>query len=139
MTLKELKKQHLDKFSQFVLLNEEGVVLDSCDSIFKVESLNSSSVLDKIPLIESVSSTVFSLKVGDPPIVFARVEKPFSSLPGYYDFSFSRVILNGTSAILWVIYDYTSIYEDLLKYQQKRNELEIHRQLLEQTIKKLKS
>jgi len=65
------------------------------------------------------------------------VETPLPDLPGTYDFSFSKVNLKEEELLLWCIYDYTDLYEDLRQFQQRKNELEIHRETLERRHKAL--
>ncbi len=103
--------------------------MESCDSIFDTKKL-SDYVPDWFPFIESIFFSLVSLPEDAEEMVFSKVETPASFLPGYYDFSFNKVNLQGESFILWEIYDYTSLYEDFRQYQQKRNELEIQRQIL---------
>jgi signal transduction histidine kinase len=137
--IKQIKQRELNKFNQIVLLDENGHVVESCDSIFSISALPlGQSVLEWSPFMESIFPALMDLSPENPEMRFTKLEKPFPFLAGYYDFTFSRVVFDGTTYILWSIYDYTPIYKDFLQYQQKRNELEIHRQLLEKNNRNLK-
>ncbi len=137
--IKQVKHQKLAKFCQVILMDMEGNMVNSCDSIFVTEELKQTLVYDWFPFLESIFPVLLSLKKEDGPLRFSKVEEPSEFLPGYYDFSFSKVELEGGHFILWEIYDYTAIYEDFKQYQQKRNELEIQRQILALQNKKLQT
>ena len=133
------KVEKLSKFSQLILLDQRSVIVESCDSIFDTYNLRNIPATTWFPFLESIYEQLNNLEVNGPEIKFAKVEKPFEQLSGYYDFTFSKILLDNENFILWSIYDYTDLYIDFMEYQQKRNELEIHRQRLEISNKKLHS
>ncbi|MGK0389915.1 MAG: hypothetical protein ACI94Y_002660 [Maribacter sp.] len=137
--VEQIRQQKLAHFCQVILIEKDGNVVESCDSIFNTSTLTQYSVSEWFPFIESVFYSLEHLKVGDAKLLFSKVEEPAPFLQGYYDFSFSRIEMKGKEYILWELFDYTTLYEDFKKYQQKRNELEIQRQLFEIENKKLKS
>lgn len=139
VNIQQYKLKEISKFNQLVLLNDKGYIVESCDSIFDASSKKEISVLEWFPFLESIFPILLDLKKGDPDLKYTKMTRPLLELPGYYDFSFSKVAFEKEDFILWSIYDYTSLYEDFIEYQQKRNELEIHRQLLEKNIKSLKN
>ncbi len=136
--LQQFKTQHLSKFSQLILLNNRGHVVASCDSIFSTVALRDKPASDWFPFIESIFDSLLSIEVDHPEVRFSKVETHLDILPGSYDYTFTSVHLDGENYILWSIYDYTDLYDDFKKFQQRRNELEIHRQKLEERNKKLK-
>lgn len=136
--LEQYKVKHLSKFSQLILLDDEANIVSSCDSIFPTEQHKNKPVTEWFPFLESIFSSLLELKTDTPEIRFARVETPLDTLAGNYDFTFTRVELDGQELILWSIFDYTDLYEYFKEFQQRRNELEIHRQMLEQRYKQLK-
>ncbi len=119
------------KFSQLVLLDKEGYIQQSCKSLFDIAPLNKKPIQAWVPFIESIFDSLLLLKEDSSAVRFAKIEKPASFLPGYYDFTFTKVKMQDTEGILWCIYDYTDLYKQLLAYQQRHNELEIYRQLYE--------
>ncbi len=132
--LQKLKETHSDKFNQLIFLDKNSYVLNSCNTIFNTDVLQSKSAQEWYPFIESIFKDVWNL---DNQIRFAKVETNLPELKGTYDFSFSKVVLDGEEALLWSIYDYTELYKDLLSFQQSRNELEIRRDIIEKKYQKL--
>jgi hypothetical protein len=109
----------------------EGHVRQSCDSIFNVSDLGALTVDKWFPFVESIFPSLVQLQPNSPELIFSKVEKPAQFLSGYYDFTFSKIANEDDEEfIFWEIYDYTPLYEDFRNYQQKRNELEIQRQIL---------
>ena len=137
--LEQIRQQKLAHFCQVILIGMDGDVVESCDSIFNTSSLAQYPIFEWFPFVESVFYSLEYLKIGDDNLLFSKVEKPASFLPGYYDFSFSKIEMKGKEYILWELFDYTTLYENFKKYQQKRNELEIQRQRFDIENKKLKS
>ncbi len=131
--LEKYKTQKLSQFSQLVILNDTGSIVESCDSIFSTTDIKARPhpFLYDFPFLESIYDLLLDLKVNGEELKYAKIESPLEQLPGVYDFTFSRVLLDGKEYILWSIFDYTDLYEDFKQYQQKRNELEIHREILE--------
>jgi hypothetical protein len=137
--LEQIRQQKLAHFCQVILIGMDGNIVGSCDSIFNTSSLSKQPVFEWFPFVESVFYSLEHLKIDDENLLFPKVEKPAPFLQGYYDFSFSKIEMKGKEYILWELFDYTTLYEDFKKYQQKRNELEIQRQRFEIENRKLKS
>jgi len=137
------KNQHIlgqsSDLHQLILLDKKGLVLHSCDALFPASEYHDSSILSSFPMIESIFSNLITAEVGAPPVLFSKVETFNEQLPGIYDYRFSTLLLEGQTYILWVIYDYTEVYEKFRIYQQKRNELEVHRQYFEQRLDTINS
>lgn len=129
--LEKYKTQKLSNFSQLIILNDQGFIEESCDSIFSTSAFLAQPFTLYFPFLESIFELLLDLKVDGKELKYAKIESPLAELPGVYDFTFARVLLDGEKYILWSIYDYTDLYEDFKQYQQKRNELEIHREMLE--------
>ena len=116
---------------QIILLDESFNLVKSNNTIFSIDKLAAIPVEKWFPFIESVHETIKKMKLEDNEIQFLRIESPAEFLPGSYDFSFSKIKINGIHHILWSICDYTEVYTYLSKYQQLKNELDIHRQRLD--------
>ena len=125
-------------YSQQILLDDDGRLVISCDSIFSTQLFRESSFLLVSPFLESIYSVLQTLRIKDPALHFPKVETDLDILPGTYDYYFSRVKLEEGEYILWSIYDYTKVYEDFRRFQQRRNELQVHRQLLEFRLQEFK-
>ena len=121
-------------FNQMLLLDENAYIVESCDSLFSTTNLRNRSVLEWSPFVESIFGYLISLKAGTPEILFSRVEQPNENLRGFYDFTFASLDIENKKYILWTIYDYTSLYRELQINQQKRHELEIQKQNLNNRI-----
>ncbi len=126
-----IKKRSIPKFCQTILLGLNGQIVKSCDTIFLASSFHSLNVITWFDLMESVFPSIVDLEVGESEISFTKIHAPCDALPGFYDFSFSKILIQDKKYILWYIYDYTNVYQELLDYQQKKNELDIQRQYFE--------
>jgi len=116
---------------QLILLDESFNLVKSNDIIFSTNKLEKIPVENWFPFIESIHETIKKINPEDNELQFLRIESPAEFLPGSYDFSFTKIKINGAYHILWSICDYTEVYTFLSKYQQLKNELDIHRQHLD--------
>jgi len=116
---------------QIILLDESFCFVKSDDQIFSTSKLQFTPVEKWFPFIESVHETIRVINPTQGEVQFLRIESPADFLPGSYDFSFSKISLNNKYYILWAICDYTEVYTYYSKYQQLKNELDIHRQQIE--------
>lgn len=121
-------------FNQMLLLDKNAYIVESCDSLFSTKNLKDQSVLEWSPFVESMFSYLINVKEGTPEILFSRVEQPNKNLSGFYDFTFATVKIKEEKYILWTIYDHTTLYTELQINQQKRHELEIQKQNLNNRI-----
>lgn len=126
------------RFSQLLLLDQSGMLRDSNHAIFDAHALLNQNLIEWLPFLESIFPVISDMKVGSPELHFTKIETRQSELPGIYDFTFRKIDLEEEVYILWSIYDYTDLYQHLIQFQQRRNELEIHRQLLEKRNAQLK-
>lgn len=133
-----IKKRRVAKFCQTIIFDLNGQVIESCETLFTISSYDSSNVVNWFDFMESVFPSILELKVGDQEISFTKIHAPSNFLPGFYDFTFSKIKIENTEYILWYTYDYTNVYQDLLDYQQKKNELDIQRQYFEYKNRNIK-
>ncbi len=122
--------RHRSKFNQLILLDENAQIIASCDSIFETSDFKGVQLIERFPFLESILPSLHQLSLSTD-VSFNKVETPLEALPGFYDFTFQKIEIGNEVCILWSIFDYTDLYEDYKQYQQRRNELEIHRELLE--------
>jgi len=118
---------HTD-FHQVILIDDNAFVIESCNSIFDVEQFMGKSICEHFCFLESEFKHISSCKSGK--ITFEKVQTEHSVLPGFYDFEFSKTTISDKSCIKWDIFDYTKVYEEFVKVQQLKNELDIQRQYL---------
>lgn len=135
----DIKKRSVRNFCQTILVDLNGQIVESCDTLFPASNFHSQNVLTWFDLIESIFPSILELNVGDQAISFAKIHAPSNTLPGFYDFSFSKIMLKDKPHILWYIYDYTNVYQHLLEYQQEKNELDIQRQYFEYNNRNISS
>lgn len=123
--------RHRSKFNQLILLNQQSLIVSSCDSIFNTVPFKDKPTIEWFPFMESIYPEIWKMVSKQSNLSFNKMETPIPELPGTYDFSFSKMRIEGEDLILWCIYDYTDLYEDFKQFQQRKNELEIHRETLE--------
>ena len=138
--LKVLQKQSRVNFCQYFLFDKNGILFESCNSIFDSSGLLSKPFQNWFPFIESIYPELEKLDASDE-LKFSKLHQPSSFLNGIYDFTFSKIELDQKTYLSWIVYDKTSIYLTLLGYQQQKNEFEIQRQAHEaktQSLTKVK-
>ena len=121
---------------QLILLDSSFNLVKSNDTIFSTKKFSEIPVEKWFPFIESIHETIKNIKPEENELQFLRIESPSEFLPGSYDFSFTKIKIDNEYHILWSICDYTEVYTYLSKYQQLKNELDIHRQRLDYQNKK---
>lgn len=119
------------KEKQLILLDKNGFILASCDSIFSTNDLRNEPIFNHFPLVESIFPKVISLRLNEPQLRISKIELTYEGLNGFYDFTFMRTDVDSRNPILWTILDYTPLYEDYHRSQQERQELAIAKELLQ--------
>ena len=110
------------------MLDENGYIQDSCDSLFDSSMFTEKAIDNYFYFLASELPTIWSSEANK--ISYNRMQTTQECLPGFYDFTFSKVVLNGTPHVLWEIFDYTNVYKEYIKIQQIKNEVSIHEQFL---------
>ena len=121
---KKRKLTYYDRKSQYVLMNDQGMVLDTCHTLFQIPDV-SISLFERIPFLESLRDMI----VGLPPseeLPFRCIQTTLLGRKGYFDFVFERYEEN----VLWLIYDFTEHYKVLIPTQQERNNQAIEGEFL---------
>lgn len=120
--LQQFKSQFSPSGFQFVLLDNQGVVVESCNTLFNLNFYQGLSAFTFIPFLESIEETLVQLTLQDQPLDFPRLDIPFFSHTQVYDFTFQRFApTDEHSFIAWIIKDNTSHYYYLRQIQQERN------------------
>lgn len=133
--LEQYRTEYINQHYQFMLFDLNGLLMESCDSLFSTKQLASKPVQTWFSFMESLFE---SLKVSgiNKDLIFKAVKPLFSELSGIYDFRFSVLESEGRKAYRWIIIDYTSQYEEYQKLQQKYNDLKIiHENLSSEMLK----
>lgn len=115
-------------YRQVILLDENGYLHDSCDSLFDSSQFTDKSIGNYFYFLASELPTIWASEANK--ISYNRMQTTQACLPGFYDFAFSKAVINGKRHILWEIFDYTNVYKEYIKIQQIKNEVSIHEQYL---------
>lgn len=118
LDLNQIKLDRVQQQLQVVIFDLEGMVLDSCDSIFAID--RSRAVFDQFIFIESLREVFNSVPDGWKES-FPSVEWPEGDKQ-LFDLDFEKMVQDGKSLIQWVIKDDSENYSKLLDLQQTRNE-----------------
>ncbi|MEM9833990.1 MAG: ATP-binding protein [Bacteroidota bacterium] len=102
--------------SQYVVFNNEGLVQDSCHTLFAAPV--SGSLYEQIPFMEAMQDTFLQLPVGED-ISFLCIQTDLMGREGYYNFYIKR---QSEDQLKWFIYDLTEFYSYLQPWQQERND-----------------
>jgi len=108
---------------QSMTLDEKGLLLTSCDSLFSTEDFVGQNMIEHFPFLESVFLELLSkLELGRL-IHFPRVETKHLFLKGIYDYTFRIIRIRDEKwGIQWDIVDATKEYQALKKQQQSDHE-----------------
>jgi hypothetical protein len=121
-TLKQPKK------CQQILMDMQGTILDSSDTIFAAERHR--PVTEWSHFLASILPTLKNLRLDSPEIHFPRIETLGESLSGLYDCSFiSAEWEDGKLVLVWNIFDLTKSANVLERRQQKSQNRIIKKQL----------
>lgn len=121
-----ISNKQSSKLHQVILLDEKGMICESCDSIFDTATFRDVPVSQYFYFLESEFNSI--LKSEASKITFSQIQTQQNCLPGFYDFVFSKQIIDDQTTIIWDIFDYTPVYKKYLKIQQVKNELDIQKQ-----------
>lgn len=106
---------------QKILIDINGLIIKSCNTIFNIQFLSNHSLLRTFPLVDSIFSSLFLMSLSEK-VTIEKVETYSPLLQGIYDFTFCRENDNQRDYIVWVIMDMTFTYENLKRIQQNRQE-----------------
>jgi hypothetical protein len=120
-SIQQLKWDFLAKKVQFLLFNDNGYLIESCDSLFKTNTLKNLPISQWGPFFESISHLFPALKKGETPLHFYGMETPLPHLTGFYDVELFRIEQKKTNPILITIYELTTQYTKFRHLQQQLN------------------
>ncbi len=116
---------------QFVLLNDDGIVVDSCNTIVDFTPYLTQSIFSEIMFLESMADTLQQLTPEDGPLIFPRLEFPLITKEGVFNYTFRRFNPDDDhSFIAWTIEEDTGSSQYLFEVQQERNNSMITGELL---------
>jgi hypothetical protein len=112
--------------NQQILLNWQGYILESTDTIFSTQHLHNRPATEWSHFFNSLFPVIKLLSLNSPEIYLPRIVSVTNFTSGIYDCSFMRVeYCDNKDIIVWTIFDYTEHKEDLQLAQQRLNEIRI--------------
>lgn len=129
--LLEHQQHYLSQWLQFVLLDQEGKILDSNHSFADLRHLYGQSIYQFNPFLESIQSVIEALDEHQSELFFPRMEIPFWGKDGVFDYTIKRIQRNNQIFYLWIIEDNTAHNQYLYLVQQERNDTYIQNELLQ--------
>ncbi len=117
------KIKYFQNKTQFILLNLDGTIHGSCDTLIPV-SIQKHSLYKIEPFLESIEDILKNLSLNEE-VSFPCIGQDLLGKKGYFDTKFKNIDDNGKKYIQWIIIDLTEYYNHLIPIQQERNELDI--------------
>lgn len=112
---------------QQILIDMQGYILDSSDTIFAVERHR--PVTEWSLFLASILPSLRALKLDSPEIHFPRIDSISDSISGLYDCSFIFIEWEeGKSVLVWNIFDFTKSATRMRHQQQKANNAALEKQ-----------
>jgi hypothetical protein len=128
MTLRDLKASLLDPQAQVVLFRREGLLVDSCHSIARLDAWEGRSLYELVPLLRSMKMVFHSL--GSATMDLPCVEFDLEGVKGFFDFQF-MAHPEDPGLLVWLIRDQTRVYRYYQGIQQERNLLRLEQEYRE--------
>ena len=127
-TLTNMVLPNKASFHQVILLDSDGFICDSCESVFDTSDFRDCDLGDHFHFLASEFDNIMSSDADK--LTFSQIQTSLACLPGFYDYTFSKKIIKDKIYILWEIFDYTDVYKEYVKVQQIKNELDIQKQFI---------
>ncbi len=109
---------------QQILMDWQGFILESTDTIFSTLILHHTPASDWSYFLSSIFPSLQLLKLDSPEILFPRIGSITNFLDGIYDCSFMRVEWGDNDKILvWNIFDYSNDLQKIQQMQQGLNDI----------------
>ena len=114
---------------QQILIDTQGFILDSSDTIFTVE--RNRPVTEWSVFLASILPSLSSLKRDSSEIHFPRIDSITNTLTGLYDCSFIFAEWEeGKWVLVWNIFDFSKSANQMQKRQQKLNSAALKKQAI---------
>ena len=130
MAINKYKIEYLANKAQVVVFTNRGKLIETCDALLNISIYKSQSLFEAFPFLESLQESLTAIEVGKE-LYFPRVEYHYKGKDWVFDFTFYRSAHNDKH-IVWVIQNFTKLYQHLMLIQQERNEAIIKNQRLKQ-------
>ncbi len=126
MNLDQIRLDFLKHDHQFIMMNAEGIILESCNSLVNFSDLYQTSIYDSIPFLESFRDQIENLKEGEN-VEYECINMSLLERQNVYDFSFSIK----KDLVVLRIMDGEKKYAHLKNLQQERNQSIITKEIRE--------
>jgi hypothetical protein len=114
------------KVNQQILLDWQGYVIESTDTIFSTKLLHHRPAEEWSHFFESIFPVLHALKLDSSELVLPRITSVTNFTEGIFDCSFMRVEWGDNSHVLvWNIFDYSEELPKIQAAQQKFNEIQL--------------
>ena len=108
---------------QQILIDANGFILDSTDTIFSTFPQRHRPVTEWSPFIESIFPVLLELDLDTPEIFIPRVEFESKGVTSFYDCSFLSIEWNGLKpTIVWNIFENIEDMGKIQEEQQSKND-----------------
>ena len=112
---------------QQILIDRQGFILDSSDTIFAVERHRPATEWSLF--LASILPSLTALKLDSPEIHFPRIDSISNSITGLYDCSFIFIEWeDGKLVLAWNIFDFSKSANGMRNRQQKANSAALKKQ-----------
>jgi hypothetical protein len=109
---------------QQILMDWQGFILESTDTIFSTLQLHHQPAIDWSYFLQSIHPSLQQLELDSPEVFFPRIGSITNFLNGIYDCSFMRVEWGDNDRIIvWNIFDYSHDLKHIQQIQQRFNEI----------------
>ena len=129
MELQDFKSKFLRSWVQFVLMDEEGNLLETCNTLFGFPD-SFGNLFEEIPFLDSISQLLSDLKMGEE-VSFPCINVELLGFKGFCDYVFHKINYQERNSTLWILMNFSDHYTNLINLQQQRNESVIQKELLE--------
>ncbi len=130
MAINKYKIEYLANKAQVVVFTNRGTLIETCDALLDISIYKSQSLFEAFPFLESLQESLTAIEIGKE-LYFPRVEYHYKGKDWVFDFTFYRSTHN-PKHLVWVIQNFTKLYQHLMLIQQERNEAIIKNQRLKQ-------
>jgi hypothetical protein len=114
------------KVNQQILLDWQGYVIESTDTIFSTRQLHHRPAEEWSHFFDSIFPVLQTLELDSPELVLPRITSITNFVEGIFDCSFMRVEWSDNRHILvWNIFDYSDQIPKIRATQQKFNEIQL--------------
>jgi hypothetical protein len=121
---KPLASKPKQQTHQQILMDWQGFILESTDTIFSTLQLHHTPAIDWSYFLQSIHPSLQLLELNSPEVFFPRIGSITNFLNGIYDCSFMRVEWGDNDKIIvWNIFDYSHDLNTIQQMQQRFNEI----------------